>query len=359
MIFVDHIPGNDLNQLTMRNFGFSDAAEIFVMLAGFASMMAYGGTFERHGTLAGLRKIVLRCLRLYLFQVGLLLATWGIIVGWTNHFHMVIRGMAPMINSGLAGLGKGLTLQALPGSLNILPLYIVLMAMFPPIYALMRLRPRLTLFLSALLWLATHFRPSLNFINTLDGHVWFFNPFAWQFLFVIGACLAMRMRRQALPRSPWLVGLCWLFLGLAFMESFPWHEWNLPDLRLFPLRPPDKTNLSLLRLLHVVAVVYLVLSSPRLMTVLRGRLLAPVVACVEACGRHSLEVFSLGTLLALLGRLSFRTYGFDEPMQALVNGLGLAAMIGVALTLEHTSHRGRKAASAASAPSAPSAAGAP
>jgi hypothetical protein len=50
-IFVDHVPGNLLGYLTFRNFGFSDAAELFVVLAGFSSMMAYGGAFERDGSI--------------------------------------------------------------------------------------------------------------------------------------------------------------------------------------------------------------------------------------------------------------------------------------------------------------------
>src|SRR5579859_4468276 len=64
-IFVDHIPGNLLGDLTFRNFGFSDAAELFVILAGFSSMMAYGGCFERDGAMPGLRRIAARCLRIY------------------------------------------------------------------------------------------------------------------------------------------------------------------------------------------------------------------------------------------------------------------------------------------------------
>jgi OpgC protein len=32
MIFVDHIPGNVLSLVTLHNFGFSDAAEVFVLL---------------------------------------------------------------------------------------------------------------------------------------------------------------------------------------------------------------------------------------------------------------------------------------------------------------------------------------
>src|SRR3954465_855279 len=56
-IFVDHVPANPLNLLTMRNFGFADAAELFVILAGISSMMAYGKSFEREGPQPGLWRI--------------------------------------------------------------------------------------------------------------------------------------------------------------------------------------------------------------------------------------------------------------------------------------------------------------
>lgn len=34
MVFLDHIPYNFLNWFTLRNYGFSDAAEIFVFISG-------------------------------------------------------------------------------------------------------------------------------------------------------------------------------------------------------------------------------------------------------------------------------------------------------------------------------------
>ena len=46
-IFINHVPGNVYEKLTHRNFGFSDAAEIFVLLAGFASAFAYFARYER------------------------------------------------------------------------------------------------------------------------------------------------------------------------------------------------------------------------------------------------------------------------------------------------------------------------
>jgi hypothetical protein len=112
MIFVDHIPNNALSLVTIRNFGFSDAAEIFVLLAGFSSMMAYGGVFERDGAGSGLRRIFLRLGRLYLVQVGLLLTTLGVVLIWTTYYQQQPTHVAPILNAPVVGLAHALTLHA-------------------------------------------------------------------------------------------------------------------------------------------------------------------------------------------------------------------------------------------------------
>ena len=86
MIFIDHVPGNLLSLVTLRNFGFSDAAELFVLLAGFSSMVAYGGSFDRDGVAVGLRRVLLRCLRIYLFQAMLLLMVLVLVGAWLRPF---------------------------------------------------------------------------------------------------------------------------------------------------------------------------------------------------------------------------------------------------------------------------------
>ena len=216
MIFVDHIPGNTLSLVTLRNFGFSDAAEVFVLLAGISSMLAFGRVFEREGARSGLRRIVLRLARIYLFQIGLLLTTLAIVLLWTTHHHLQPTLVAPILNAPVSGIARGLTLHAVPGYLDILPLYLVLIAVFPVVYLGLRFSPGLTLGVSAAIWLAVNLDPNLNLPNWMNGGRWFFNPFAWQLLFTIGAALAMRGRRpwrltpaskvarMALRRLSWL-----------------------------------------------------------------------------------------------------------------------------------------------------------
>ena len=223
MIFIDHIPGNLLSQATLRNFGFADAAELFVLLAGFASMVAYGGSFAREGVLLGLRRVFLRCLRLYLFQAVMMLAVLVVVSAWLRYFGVEPASGAPFVHSGVNGLRHGLTLQAQPASLNILPLYIILLALFPLIYGLIAISPILALLASCALWIWVNLEPSINLTNWLDGQGWFFDPFAWQFLFVIGALGAVLLRRydRKLPRPPWLRVVAWGIVASRWLPRHP------------------------------------------------------------------------------------------------------------------------------------------
>jgi hypothetical protein len=321
----------------MRNFGFADAAELFVLLAGFASMIAYGGSFSRDGILSGLRRVLLRCLHLYFFQ-AMLLVTVLVVAGiWIHQFGDAPDTDTTFVYAGLNGLRHGLTLQALPASLNILPLYMVLLALFPIIYGLIRIDPLVALAASGGLWICVNLDPSLNLPNWLDGQQWYFDPFAWQFLFVIGALGALMLRHYSgnLPATPWLRALAWAYLGFALIAVAPWDTWGWSSVRLLPLDVPDKTVLAPLRLLNVVALAMLVFSSERL----RSLADRPALRYLLVCGRHSLEVFSLGTVLAMIFRLIFNTFGVTLLTQVLANGVGLGLMVGLAMVLERRRRR--------------------
>jgi hypothetical protein len=332
MIFVDHIPGDALGFVTLHNFGFADAAEVFVLLAGMSSMLAYGRIFEREGAVGGLRRIIWRCARIYLFQIGLLLTTIAVVLAWTTHFQLAPTLVAPILNAPLSGIAHALTLQAVPGYLDILPLYLVLLAVFPLVYLGLRLNAGLALGVSAAIWLAVNLDHDLNLPNWMNGEHWFFNPFAWQFLFTIGAAFAMLAAAHggSLPRARWALCLCAVYLGLAFLESTPWEYWHLPSLRPFNMAAPDKTQLAAVRILNILALAYPLLSSPGLHALAGRRFFRPL----EACGRHSLEVFAAGCICALFGRLVFRTYGAGFDTQVAINVIGLAMMCTLGLWLE-------------------------
>ena len=339
-IFIDHIPRNVPALFTLHNVGFSDAAEIFVLLAGYAAMVAYGGLFQRAGTLPTLLRIGRRCLRIYLFQAGLLLATLIIVRVWMDMTGLVPRfGVGPLLEMGLwPGLLSGLALNALPNYIDILPLYIILLALFPVVYYGMRRGVWGVLALSATFWLAANVDHHLNLPNAIavdDG--WYFNPFAWQFLFVIGAALALALKAGdgLLPRRAWATCAAWAYLGFALLQGGSWGEWGLPDLKPFAMEQPDKGYVAPLRLIDMLALTYLVFSSEAVRRLSGQRWLRPL----DACGRHSLEIFAAGCLAALVGRILYRTLDPVWPLQVAVNLSGIALMLGLGIGLDARARR--------------------
>lgn len=342
-IFVDHIPQNWLADFTLHNFGFSDAAEIFVLLAGFSATHAYNSVFERHGLRVGLTKVFLRCLRIYGVQVALLLATMLLVGVWERVYGMQSIIVGPMLRDGWHGALRGVSLQALPAYLDILPLYILLLAVFPVIRFGMARSVAATLSASVALYGAAnvlHWNLR-NVVDTADRAHWYFDPFTWQVLFVLGAAMAIATRqgRPIMVRpAPALLTLCWLYAVGAFLVLDAWKLWpaplpgdfygTSPLLGIFGNEP--KTYVSPWRLANVLAIVYLILTSTRMTNWARWPALQPLVAC----GRHSLPIFTLGCILALVGRLIFRTAGVTVTAQVVVNVVGLGAMLMVAIALD-------------------------
>lgn len=342
-IYVDHIPQNVLADVTLHNFGFSDAAELFVLLAGFSATHAYNSVFERYGLRVGLKRVFLRCLHIYGVQVVLLIGTFLLVGLWEQAYGTRSIIMGPMLRDGWQGALRGVSLRALPAYLDILPLYILLLAAFPLVRFGLARSVAGTVAASFLLYgLANALHWNLpNVVDPADAAHWYFNPFAWQMLFVIGCALAIAARRglpvvTAPPRA--LVALCWVYAVGCFLVLDAWKLWPAPlPGDFYPTSPllgifgnEPKSYVSPWRLADVMAQVYIVLTSPRMAAVARWRVLRPVLAC----GRNSLPVFALGCVLALVGRLIFRTAEVTVTVQVLVNAVGLGALLALGLILD-------------------------
>lgn len=341
MMFIDHIPQNLLNRFTMRNVGFADAAEVFVLLAGYASWLAYGRGFTKYGVWPTLQRLFKRCVQLYIGQTIMVMAYVFTVRGWRHFTPVSVDYLEPELAHGLGWVWRVMMFDALPSNLNIMPLYLVLLGGFPIFYLLMRIHRSLALLLSGALWMLVNMDPGLNFPNWLDPDGWYFNPLAWQFLFALGltASAQTEQRGRDFRRVPALAALCWVYLLFSAIQAFPWALWGLPDLRPFgDTLAPAKSWLSPLRLLDVMAIFYLVQSSePARRWAAEswvGRELARV-------GRSSLEVFVVSTILDLYARLIFSTFGEGWALQIAVNVVGLAILIGLASWLDRRRARAR------------------
>lgn len=191
-IFLDHIPNNAVAWLTTRNYGFSDAADIFVFISGYTAAFVYARRMEVQGVLAGAALLLRRVWQLYVAHI-LLFVFYAAAIGFIaqrGHSHLLDEfNVKWLIEKPVETLTQGLALKFKPLNLDVLPLYIVLMACFPPLLAVMRRFPDPVLAGSAFLYLGARWF-GWNLSAWPSGN-WYFNPFAWQFLFVIGAWVAM------------------------------------------------------------------------------------------------------------------------------------------------------------------------
>jgi hypothetical protein len=343
-IFIDHIDWNSpLAQFTLRSVGFFDAADVFILISGYTAGMVYGRAIERQGLLRAGMRIYHRVWQLYVAHVFLFMqfmATVAYVVDDLNNsiYAEEFRAADFLKEPGLAVI-KALTLQFQPEFMDILPLYIVLLAVLPFVLAGFRLWPAGVLATSLGLWGVAQLNKSLALTAYPGPHqVWFFNPFAWQALFFVGAWCGWRGIQGGIPwlTNRWLFRLAAAVALTGFLMRFSWTlHWlynPFPALfgkTLWPLL--SKTNLSPLRFANMLVLALLVARLiPPQAQFLAGRAARPFVIC----GRHSLHVFCLGIMLATIGRLVINEFFGAALLQCIVSAVGIALMIGTAALID-------------------------
>ncbi len=162
----------------------------------------------------------------------MLAGAYLLVSAWSEHYYVLIPDLIPFMNGGAHVVKHGLVLGMLPAKLDILPLYIVLFGLFPLIYLAMPWNMAVTVLASAAIWLVANLDHTVNLTNHMDGQGWFFDPFAWQFIFVLGAACYRMMKAfdGSLPYRTWLAALCWAYLGFAFLAMAPWYGLGLSGL---------------------------------------------------------------------------------------------------------------------------------
>jgi len=335
-IFLDHIPTNIVSWVTVRNYGFSDATEIFVFISGYTAVIAYGRMMMRDGWPLATARIVRRVWQLYVAHI-LLFVFFTAQIAWVaiaRDKHSLIEEME------LLGLGndpfravlEAALLRFRPVNLDVLPLYILLLASFPFVLPAILRWPLAVIAASTALYAATcHF--TWNLAAYPEGKVWFFNPLAWQVVFYIGACMAVLAPRLVwLDRYRWqLTALAVAFLVfaavIALSWQFNWLERQIPTWLARQIYPIDKTNIDVLRVSHFLAIAWLVrVTIPSHAEFLKWPILRPI----RRCGEHSLQVFCLGTFLALSGQVIVAHYEDSIVSQIIVSLIGLLIMTAAA-----------------------------
>ncbi|MGB9644996.1 MAG: OpgC domain-containing protein [Stellaceae bacterium] len=346
-IFVDHIPENIFSYFTIQAVDFFDAAEVFIFISGYTAALVYGQTLVSQGMLYATARVLSRAWQLYVAHIFLFVMFIAevsyTVTTFNNPMYNDEMRVGDFLGEPHVAIVKALLLEFQPTFLDILPLYILLLLIFPVVLLGFRLRPLIVLLPSFLLYLIVQ-ATDLSVPAYPEGHVWFFNPLAWQFLFIAGAALGFpgrherRWSRWAQPLLPLAV----IVLAAGFVIKLSWTVhgiWDpFPGLLLKELWPVNKNNLSPIRVATFFAAVAVVaVAVPANAAMLRSPAAKPLIRC----GQQSLEIFCLGILLSALGHFVLSEYDSAIGIQILVNLAGILVMCLTAIMLHWYKTMGR------------------
>src|SRR5271154_1445174 len=335
LIFLDHIPQNVVNWFTIRNYGFSDATEIFIFISGYTAAFVYGRAMRDRGIVIASARVLRRAWQIYvahIFLFTIFMAEIAYVAAtFDNPLYAEEMNILDFLKQPDVTIFQALLLKFKPVNMDVLPLYIMLLLFFPPVLILLLWQPALALAGSALVYVL-----AWNFDWNLPAYpngVWFFNPFAWQLLFVFGAWCALggAHRLSNVLRSPYVLTLAIAYLIFAFAITLTWYVTPLarfvPDWLSNWMYPIDKTNLDVLRFAHFLALAAVTVRFlPRDWPGLKSPFLQPAIRC----GQHSLEIFCLGVFLAFAGQFIISEYSGGPLVQTLISVIGISIMVATA-----------------------------
>jgi hypothetical protein len=335
-IFINHIPGIWYERLTHRNISISDSAELFVFLAGWSLGLLVG---SRRNPLTATRLVARlgsRALTIYGAQIlicsialAILAATAylldnPLLLEWNN-------AAAFFQEPALTQIGLVLLTHQL-GYFDILPLYVVLMLAAPGMALVDKFARPALIPLSLALYFASLTVPFTAPTWPVPGQ-WFFNPFTWQAIFVLGFALSRDEGIGAVVRRNmyWIRVVSAPIVAVsAVLVIFNWFPdpIKLPDPKLLFLN--GKSFLTPMRLIQFLALAAVVsLAYP---------IFAPKVpwltSFMSILGRNSLNVFCVGSVLSLIGQVVRLVYTRSFVVDTLVVATGLAVLWCVAWVSE-------------------------
>src|SRR5580658_3783925 len=335
LIFLDHIPENILNWFTIRNYGFSDATEIFIFISGYTAAFVYGRTMRERGFLLSSARILRRAWQIYvahIFLFTIFMAEIAYVAAtFDNPLYAEEMRILDFLKQPDVTIFEALILKFKPVNMDVLPLYIVLLLLFPPMLFVLLRQPTFALAGSALVYVLTW---SFDFnLPAYPNGVWFFNPFAWQLLFVFGAWCALggAQRLSTVLQSRTALAVAIGYLVFSFAIVMTWYVEPLG--RFVPswlsdwMYPIDKSNLDVLRFAHFLALATVTVRFvPRDWPGLKWPILQPAIIC----GQHSLEIFCLGVFLAFAGQFIISEWSGGPVVQTLISFAGILIMVATA-----------------------------
>jgi hypothetical protein len=339
-IFINHIPGIYYSRFTHANISISDSADLFVFLAGWSLRYVVGSGHARVPTGELVLRLTGRALTLYAAQIMITMIAIGMLAVaalWLGNPLLLEWHNAAAVFHDPVPTHVGLVLLTHQlGYFNILPLYVVLMLMTPGIVVIDRYAPNWLLPISLALYFVTLAVPIRVPSWPVEGE-WFFNPLAWQLVFVLGFVLAKDsgiggVVRQHIGIIRIAGALIVVFAALGVVNNW-WHDPTaMPEPRLLFIL--SKTYVTPIRVIQFLALVAAFsIAFPHI-----KRFLPKLVDVLALLGRNSLQVFCVGSLLSLAGQISryvYRDYGGADTAVVII---GILIMVLTAWLSERRDH---------------------
>lgn len=354
LIFIGHIPANGFARFTLSTFVFNDAAEVFIFISGYTSALVFYRRAANNGNTNAVIQLLQRCWTLYIAHILLFVVYFALVTYVGERFSLPSLVLEARLDNVLenppTAIFNALLLRYQPHHLDILPLYIVALAAFAVLLPLLNRYLHAVLIASLSLYLVVTIF-NVHVPAHPEGQHWFFNPLAWQVLFVIGAVCASKAGANFLT---WFYGK-WALRGAVVVLIGCLIVYRL--IKLWPDMLPlwlaygtqqleYKTTLGPARLINFLALAIVVTHFiPKASPLLHMSLARPLILC----GKNSLYIFCLGIPLAFVGRVILITVGTDWWVHVVVAGGGIAILVTTATVIEWAKDRTRRTAQPAPA----------
>ncbi len=331
--------------------GFSDAAEIFVFLSGYVYGLVYYKFLLNNNFKKLYFKSFLRATQLYiinLVSLFIILALFGLFQQFLIPDLIAAGGSGHFFETPQLSLVYASIMLYAPALINVLPLYIVLLLIAPFFLILMHKKRSLALIISFAVYLIPHIFKFVNFpAYPFDfsqsypwSRGWAFNPFAWQFLFVLAMDISVSINffNLKIPNNKTLLILSIIVLSLATTPriTFILEKFGLIQTNWIGKVPfLGKRALEPLRLVHFFSLLYLAKSIfPSEHKFFHSKIAKPITRC----GQHSLEVFSFGIILTYLSYYTLVLIGINEVNSYLLTFVSWGLMLLWSKYLETKKH---------------------
>ncbi len=353
IILIAHIPNNPWSRWIPARFGYSDATEIFVFCSGMASAIAFGGAFLRKGWWMGTARVGFRIWQVYwahiclFFFVAMSMAALDL-SGAFDKSYVNALNLQHFFNDPMPQMVGLFTLTYVPNYFDILPMYLVVLALMPLAMGLSRLGVWAVGVASVAVWLVAQADFLALPAEPWSDRQWFFNPFGWQLLFFTGFAF-MRGWLPAPPVSNTLIwgAVAFLVLSAPFgsWKVFLWVQTAAPDLaaeirKVWSITDVlrEKTDFGLFRYVHFLSLAYLGWVAAgthghRLIATghsAAARTWQVVLKLITKVGQQSLAVFVFSMAAARLIGVFLDIFGRDFATVLFANLFGFALIIGVA-----------------------------